>query len=332
MRYLLFFVCSALFAQPKVGMIEIFGNRKVSPEKIRKALAFSEGEALAGSKADLEERIESLDDVVLAKLEAVCCTEGKAILYVGIEEKGSPHFDFRTPPALDLKVPEEVMAEWIDFAANLQIAIRKDAGEEDMSRGHSFMRDPETRKNQEQFVELAERHYHLLREVLKSAVDEQQRGVAAYVLGYAKNKKQAAEDLQYAMQDGDETVRNNAMRALMAIQVLANREPESGIQIKPTWFVEMLNSVYFADRNKAAAALVYMTEKRDPATLGLMKERALPALIEMSAWRHLPHAFHAFLLLGRMAGFPEDEIQQLWTKTDRQTILAKLKDSAKHAK
>ncbi len=62
-----------------------------------------------------------------------------------------------------------------------------------------------------------------------------------------------------------------------------------------------------------------------------MRERAIPALTEMSAWRDPNHAISAFILLGRVAGLADSEIQELWKGGDRQTLLKKVKDSAKSA-
>ena len=57
--------------------------------------------------------------------------------------------------------------------------------------------------------------------------------MAATIIGYAPDKKKVVGDLEYAMQDPDESVRGNAMRALGAIAVLATREPEREIESPP---------------------------------------------------------------------------------------------------
>lgn len=306
---------------PRVGVIEIFGLHKVKPETVRKALGVLEGDPLPLSKTDTEERIEGIEGVALASLTAVCCDNGKAVLYVGIEERGAPHFDFHSPPGLDLKVPDEVSQTWLDFITGLELAGKYGNVEEDLTQGHSLLSDPDSRQCQEKFVTYAEQYFDLLREVLRGAADEQQRAIAAYVLGYSSKKKVVANDLQYAIQDFDPTVRNNAMRALSAIAVYADLHPDSEIKVSPTWFVEMLNSVQFTDRNKASMALVNFTEKRDAGTLALLRERALPSLIEMAQWRNLGHALPAFILLGRLEGLPEEKIQQMWKEGKRQELV-----------
>jgi hypothetical protein len=319
----------ALAQTPRIGIIQIFGAHKVSQDKIRKALGASEGEPLPPSKAGLEERIENIDGVVRSSVEAVCCDQGRAILYVGVQERGADHFEFREPPSADMKLPEEVQAEWNRFLTSLAAAARQGDVAEDLSRGHSFAQNEDVRRSQLQFAAFAAQHYDLLREVLRNAMDEQQRAIAAYVLGYSEKKKEVANDLQLAMRDADPAVRNNAMRAVSAIAVLAERNPGLDIRIPPTWFVEMLHSVHFTDRNQAVLALAGLSEKRDPRVLSHIRERALAPLIEMSQWQSLDHAFPAFLLLGRVAGLPEEEIQEMWTKGQRNELVQKFKETGK---
>lgn len=329
---LLFSACLLAPAQgPKVGVVEIFGLRKIAPEKVRKALGVLEGGPLPASRVDVEERLEAIEGVVRASVEAVCCLDKQAILYVGIEERGSPHFEVRLPPGKEIALPGEVLEEWTSFTTSLSLALRKGTAEEDLTQGHSLLKDADARQSQLKFVDLAQKHVELLKDVLRNGADEEQRGIAAYVLGYLADKKQAAAELQFAMQDFDSTVRVNAMRGLVAVTVYSRLNPDLGIRISPTWFVEMLNSTNFTDRIKAAEALFHFTEKRDEFVMTHLRERALPALTEMANWRDPGHAVPAFILLGRVAGLAEAEIQDLWSKGDRQALLKKLKDSAKSA-
>ena len=51
----------------------------------------------------------------------------------------------------------------------------------------------------------------------------------------------------------------------------------------------------------------------------------LPSLMEMAAWKSLPQALPPFLVLGRMAGVPEDQIENLWSSDKRAEVLSKFK-------
>lgn len=301
--------------RPKIGSIDFYGLKKVPEARVRKALGAAEGGLLPPSKGWVEDKLTEVPGIVAARLEATCCDDhGDVILYIGVEEKGAAHFDLRSPPEGTDVLPEDLVATYREFLIAVAEAVRHGVPAEDLTRGHSLMADPDARAYQTKFVELAEKHLKELRNVLRTSSDDEQRAIAAYMIGYAPKKGQVVDDLQYALKDFDDTVRGNAVRALAAISVYATLNPESGIKISPTWFVEMLNSISWTDRNNAAVALVNLTEKRDQATLDQIKERALPALQEMSKWHHLAHALPAFILVGRVKGMPEEEIQEAWKK------------------
>ena len=307
---------------PRIGTIDFYGLRKVPESKVRKALAVSEGGALPSSKGEVEERIEQVPGVVETHLEATCCDDaGKAILYIGIEEKGAAHYNYRPPPTGDAILPAEIVPVYARFLGAVAVAGRTGRVAEDLTQGHSLMSDPDVRALQEQFAVFAAKYTGDLRKVLRTGANEEQRAIAAYVIGYAPNKDRVVPDLQYALQDPDDTVRNNAMRSLAAFAVLQRKQPDSEIKISPTWFIEMLNSIIWGDRNNAAVALVTLTDTRDEKVLEQLRERALPALAEMAAWKHLPHALPAYILLGRAGGMKEEELQDAWSKGQRNTVI-----------
>ncbi|MBK5294601.1 MAG: hypothetical protein JJE04_23335 [Acidobacteriia bacterium] len=321
---------------PRIGVVDFYGVRKVSQERLRKAIVVKEGDPLPRSKGDVEEILEKVPGVVRANLEAACCEDGKAILYVGIEEKGAPHFDYLPPPSGLLKLPQEIHDEYTQFLAALGLAVRAGEIEEDLSEGHSLMRNTGCRKHQERFVSLAETHLDKISAVVRESVDEEHRAIAAYVIGYAPKKPEVMEKvighLQHALRDSDDTVRNNAMRSLGAFAVLSARKPEIGLRIAPTWFIEMLDSLIWSDRTTAASVLVTLSENRDKDLLQRLKERAIEPLREMSRWKHLPHALPSFILLGRIAGMEEEAIRQAWAQPERITVLDKALKAASSGK
>ncbi len=308
---------------PRIGYIELYGVHHVSESKIRKALGVVEGDTLPSSKVDAEGRLDEVSGIVSSHLEAACCSEGKTILYVGVEEKGGPHFEVRTPPDGDAELPSDIVEVYRKFLVAVAEAVRAGTTAEDLTKGHSLMADPEARRLQERFVDLSAVYKDDLLKVLHNSSDDEQRAIAAYVIGYARKKAPVVPELQYALKDSDDTVRGNAIRSLGALAVYAKLDPDSEIKISPTWFIEMLNSVVFTDRNNAAVALVNMTETRDPATLSQLYERAFPALLEMAHWRQLDHALPAFILAGRVIGMPEQELQEAWSRGDRDAVLKK---------
>lgn len=311
---------SAPSSLPQIGIIDFFGVRKASVERLKKALGVTEGGPLPRSKAEVEDKMELVNGVVRARLEAVCCENGKAVLYVGIEERGAPAFNYRETPEGTVKLPEEVVDAYHDFFEKLQTAIRQGDIVEDLTRGHSIMANRDAQAAQLKFLPLAQQHEVTLREVLRTSADEVERAMAAYVIAYVPNKATVVDDLQYAIQDPDDGVRNNAMRSLLGLTILSEKQPELGLKVSPTWFVEQLNSIVWSDRNKAATALLTLTEKREAGLLEMLRERALDSLIDMARWRHLSHALPGYILLGRIAGFEEERLQTAWSDGKHQPV------------
>jgi hypothetical protein len=305
---------------PKIDVIDFYGLHKVTEAKLRDALKAKEGDPLPASKGDAEERIDNIPGVVESHLEAVY-DHGKTVLYVGIEEKGAAHFELREPPEGDARLPELIVNEYRSFVEESAAAARGGVTSEDLTQGHARSADSATRKIQDRFPLFATEHLKELREVLRTSGDEDQRAIAAYIIGYTANKLDAINDLQYALRDADAGVRVNAARSLVAFGVLAKLQPSIGIRISPTWFIAMLNSVSWTDRTRAVAALDVLTEKRDQAMLDQIREGAMGSLVEMARWKTLEHALPAYLLLGRVAGLPEDQVKAAWERGDRESVI-----------
>lgn len=314
-------LAAPLAAQPRVGVVEIFGAHKVPRERLLRALAVSPGDPLPPSRFAVEQRLEALDGVISAKLEAFCCEAGKAVLYVGILERGTPLFEKRPEPDQDLALPDEIISAYADFSSALSRASAENDLAEDLSAGHSLMTSVACLVAQKRFLGLASLHLETLRAVLKSAREPDQRAIAAYVVGYAPEKAPIVADLQLALRDPDPGVRANAARALRALASASLRNPDIGWRVEPTWFVEMLNSIDLSDRLEATRALLPYTEKPAPGLLASLRERALPALLEMARWQHLPHALQAYLLAGRVAALPDAELEAAWAAGNRESIL-----------
>lgn len=296
----------ALGQVPRVGTIDFYGLRKMPAAKLRQELGIRPGDPLPASKANAEERLETIDGIVLARLEAVCCEAKDAILFVGIEERGAPHFEVREAPGSEAVLPEEIVAAYRAFLAGLQQAVV------------GTPVDPEFVGLEERLAALVKAHAKELRDVLRTAADADQRAIAAHAIVVSPNRPAAAQDLQYALQDPDEDVRRNALNSLATLAAYALKHPDSEIRIAPTWPVEMLNSIVWSDRMGAVNLLLTLSEAREPGVLDLIRQRAAPQLVEMARWNSLTHALPAYILLGRLAGLSESEIQESWSKGERE--------------
>jgi hypothetical protein len=200
-------------------------------------------------------------------------------------------------------------------------AVAKGDAEEDDSNGYSLMKNPAVRALQLKLREYALPNEALLRNVLANSNDATQRAVAAEALGYANQSPSQITALAAASRDSDETVRNNATRALGVLAGAGASVPASG-------FIEMLSSGIWTDRNKAALLLMRITEKRDNELLGDIRADAVEPLIEMARWRSSGHAIPARMILGRVAGIEEAKLVELANKGRVDTIVAALSEAS----
>jgi hypothetical protein len=321
---------------PRVGLIEVYGVRKVSAEKIKAALGAKPGDPLP-SRLGAEERIDKVSGVVVSRVEAACCAGHDMVLYIGVEERDAPHIDYHETPTGDAKLPSDLESAYQKFLDEVPGSIRGHNADEDLTNGYSLMQDPECRRLQESFLPLVTANLPLVDRVLRESADPDERTAAAYLLQYGPRgnhtTKVIIDSLQYGLRDVDDNVRENAMRALKAIAIGGKMHPEQQIRLEPTWFVELMNSVVWSDRRDATRALVNMTENHNPETLALLRERALPSVIEMARWRDLQSSLPAFILAGRLAGMDEAAIKNAWVSGDRESVLKRIeKSSGKHAR
>jgi hypothetical protein len=321
---------------PRVGLIEVYGARKVSSEKIRSAIQAKVGERLP-SREDAEDRIDKLSGVLASRVEAACCLNHNAVLYVGVEERDEPHLEFNPAPTSAVHLPLSMFDDYHELLENVEASIRGRNADEDLTNGYSLMADPQSRELQQSFLQSVGADLPLIEQVIRESADPEHRAAAAYLLQYGPRSQRATKPmidaLQYALRDREDLVRENAVRSLHAIEVGAKLHPEQEIHLEPTWFVELMNSVVWSDRHNASLVLVDLTETRNPETLQLLRDRALPSVLEMARWHDLQHALPAFILAGRLAGMDEKSIKQAWVGDDREAVLkAALKHQGKHFK
>lgn len=314
---------------PRIGVIEVYGARKVSVQKVKAALGANPGEALPSREA-AEDRIDKISGVVASRVEAVCCEQQNLLVYVGIEERDAPHIEYHPEPALNLSLPVELLGNYQTFLDQVAASIRARNADEDLTNGYSLMADPTCRQLQQSFLPFVSRDLATIDKVLRESDNPEQRAAAAYLMQYGprdpRSSKLIVNALQYALQDPEDMVRENAMRSLHAVAVGAKLHPDQEIRIEPTWFIELMNSVVWSDRRNASLALVNLTDDRNPDTLALLRQRALPSVIEMARWHDLEHALPGFILAGRLAGLSEQQIKEAWLSGDREKVL----DEAMH--
>ncbi|HMV83752.1 MAG TPA: hypothetical protein PLQ88_07205 [Blastocatellia bacterium] len=306
---------------PPIGVIDFYGLHNVTEQQVRAALQIKEGDSLSDEPKDARRRLEALPGVAQARLEWVCCDNGKATLYVGIAEKGAPAFQLRQAPKGTVELPGDIKQAGEEFQKAQMDAVLKGKADEDDSQGHALMSDPAARAIQQRFIVFAARDLNLLRKVLRYSADAEQRALAAQVIAYTANKQAVIGNLVEAMRDPAGNVRNNAMRSLAVMAELSGKTGKPSVRIPTRPFVEMLNSIEWTDRNKSSLALVRLTEHRDPAVFTELRQQAFASLVEMARWKVSGHAYAPFFLLGRVAGFAEKEINEAWEHGNRSAFI-----------
>jgi HEAT repeat protein len=197
-------------------------------------------------------------------------------------------------------------------------AVLSGHAEEDDSGGHMLLTDAAARPAEDRLIAIAHNDLRLLRKVLRDSADSTHRALAAQLLGYAKDLQSVVPDLVYAMSDSSDGVRNNAMRALLVFTRATKVKPP---RVPHEPFIALLNSPVWTDRNKSSFALMQMASTRDPALLGMLREQALPSLVEMARWSDRGHAAAAFWILGNVAGLDDKDIAEDWDRNDRERVI-----------
>ena len=196
----------------------------------------------------------------------------------------------------------------LDQALEAAVSRGGQSAAEDDSRGYSLAKDHAARSLQLVVRQWAVKHEAELLRALEFSSAVEHRRVASDAIGYARQSPGQVRAMVRASRDPDDEVRNNATRAL---GVLVRSNTALASAISPDVFIDMLNAGKWTDRNKGAALLMQMTVARNPVLLARIRSVALDSLVEMASWRRPSHAYFARIVLGRVAGLPEDRLQTL---------------------
>ena len=297
----------------RIGSIDYYGYAGLNLDQIRSALPLHVGDPFPGP-AETFEKITKAVTSVLGRpptdIDPVCCNrEGNYTFFIGLPGASVKETKLNPVPNGKLQLPPEVVQLYNETLEAWSASVLGGNAREDRSKGYALSTtDSRLRAKQEAMREYATKHEDLIRDVLETSSEAQQRLVAAHFLGYANQSKTQIAALVRASHDANDVVRNNATRAL---GVLAESSPKVAAQIPATPFIEMLNSGSWSDRNKGGWVLESLTKTRDPKLLAQLRSEALTSLIEMSRWHSSGHAYTPRILLGRIAGIEEQRLTKL---------------------
>ncbi len=309
------FVASAL-AQDKpfaIGEIEFFGYSHLDLDRIKAALPLHEGAVIAiqdfpATKEKIGQSVKREVGRDATDVSFVCCDDhGSLMIFVGLPGESTRRFQYNPSPTGSARLPRSIL-DLYNRAMDLTLEAVRKQSEEDRSKGYGLSAHAPLRETQLAIRQFAIHNDLLIRRVLRSSAEPNQRRAAAYALGYARQSKAQVSALVQASHDTDDTVRNDAVRAL---GVLASSSERVSAWIPAEDFARMLNSGVWEDRNKAGFLLGVLSRRRDTQLLRVLRSQALESLVEMARWRDTGHAKDARVILGRIAGIEERRLQEL---------------------
>jgi len=302
----------------RIGSIDFYGYAGLNVDQIKSALPIQVGDPFPGgaeTKKGINKAVTSTIGRSPTDVVSVCCdAQGNVMIYIGLPGSSIKHTKLNPVPKANIHFPPEIVELYERTMDASGAALLRGNAQEDTSQGFALsISDPELRAKQLEVRAYAIEHEKLIRDVLNSSSDAHQRVVAAFMLEYTRTSNQQISSLVRASHDADETVRNNATRAL---GVLASSSPKVAARIPAGGFITMLSSGSWTDRNKAGFVISSLTRSREPKLLRQLRSDALISLIEMAHWRDPAHSSNARIVLGRIAGIPEERLVQL-VSTDK---------------
>ena len=301
--------------EARVGLIDFFGYAGLDVERVRASMPIREGEtfpslvALKATRPKIEEAVRRVTGRTATDVDFVSPGRGVWLVYVGLSGRNVKSLTYNPAPKGTARLPPEALEVYRQVDEAFFSAMQRGATGDDYSKGYSLSPDDATlRAKQLAMHDYAARHEDVIRVVLRSSADDGQRRIAAEMLGYANQSRRQIAALVRATHDPDDSVRNNATRALM---VLANSDPKVAASIPAAGFVEMLSSGTWTDRNKAGGLLAALSRWRSPKLLAALRAQALDSLIEMARWHETGHSSAARMILGRVGGIEEERLARL---------------------
>jgi hypothetical protein len=294
----------------RVGTIEFFGYKGLDIDRLRSHLPIRPGDRYDN---DLTLRLrKAVFDAIGREptdVAAICCDRnGNRLLYIGLPGASFRKFAYLPQPVGQERLPSELVRLYARLDSALEAAVSRGNGGEDDSAGYAIAADPTAKSLQLSVRAWALQHNEELLRVLRDSAFVEDRRIASDAIGYARQTPTQISALLRAARDPDGEVRNNATRAL---GVLARSKPSLAARMAPDTFIALMSSGLWRDRNKAALLLASLTATRNAALLAKIRTESVDAVTEMARWQEAGHAYFARLILGRLRGIPEEQLQKI---------------------
>jgi hypothetical protein len=296
-----------------VGSIDLYGTEGVDAHAVRANLPLKVADFAPMNTSNTHIAFEKATGHSPIEVASVCCdVQGRAMIFVGLGGRRPPN---APKPTESIRLAKSLLDVYDEFGPELLSAVKTHAPEEHSS-GYALSAAPGLRAIQLRMHEAALAHTPELIKVLDRSNDDPSRRAAAHLLGYAQRSQQQVDALGKAAQDPDEGVRNNATRAL---GVLVKAFPETADRMNLDYFLALIHSPVWTDRNKAAMVLEAVSKRSSAAER--IREGALAPLVEMARW-NAPHRMTAWMILGRIGGLKEEILAEKIKKGHGEQIIA----------
>ena len=306
----------------KIGAINYFGYGDLPLEKVRSALPLHTGDTLTYatfSRKPVNDAVLNAVGKTPTDVNVVCCDDShRLLIFVGLPGSTSRPVPSNTAPSGTAHLDNKGLKLYEENKTVLAQAVARGSAGEDDSQGYMISKDPSLKA-----VNLAMRAYAVqrepeLRNVLTNAGDPKQRRAAAELLGYVQRSPSQAKALSNAINDPDEEVRNNAVRALAVLVAVPGSEQ---LQINVQPLINLLYSGVWTDRNKASFLLLRMTAGPNPQVLRSLRKEAIGPLIEGASWTgDFGHTMPFLIILGRIGSIPDNKLNEMLKSNDTKDI------------
>jgi hypothetical protein len=254
--------------QKTLAAIDVFGAKHVPSEELIATAGFVLGSPVAFGSDEFGEQVKAAEQrlkeryrfafVQLSPISyfGASADAGKVFITIDIvESEDAGRLKFAPEPSKDIPDPDGLIAAWLDYdeaAWALQRSGELKPPYTCKGGMHCALgfNHPDLEHREQVFIDKAPGRVAQLTAVLRSDRNNQRRAAAAFVLAYAKDRKQVIDALLPSIDDPSSGVRNNVMRVLVMIQHGADTVV---VPLKP-----VLHAMRFpttTDRNKAAYLL-----------------------------------------------------------------------------
>lgn len=298
-----------------LAAIDVFGAKHVSNDELIATAGFVVGSPVAFGSKEFSEQLEAATlrlkeryrfafvDVSPISYFGASPEAGKVFITIDVvEAEDAGRLKFAPEPSKDIPDPEGLIAAWLDYDKAVWALQRSGAlkppftckGGMHCALGFNH---PDLEHREDAFIEKVPGHVAELTAVLRSDRAHERRAAAAFLLAYAKERKQVINALLPSIDDPSSGVRNNVMRVLVMIQ---QRADTVVVPLKP-----VLRAMRFpttTDRNKAAYLLAGIAKHAPAADRTRIARELGEVLVVMAAMKQPNNRDPAIDILKAISG------------------------------